>query len=335
MSAAQAKPVLVIGAGGRLGRAVLAACAQAGLRHQAWRRAQWDLVQTVLGQGEAGVPQLPAEVACALAACQPSVIVNCAAVSDVDLCERDPELADRVNHRAPAALADWCQQAGVDLIHVSTDYVFGEHEPRDPEQGFAEDEDPAPVNAYGLSKWRGEQAVLAACQRALVARVAWLHGPGEAGFVSFVLNRARQQQPVPVSLEQVSVPTSLAQAARLVVGCLGHELTEQSLVDAGESASSAVRPKPALRVFGIRHLVCSGLAWRSAWAREVIEQAVQVGLIDQAVPVQLVAQTAELPARRPRYTPLSNRRLAAELGCPILGWQAGIADTIARWPRNA
>ena len=106
------------------------------------------------------------------------MLVNCAAVGDVDLCERDPELARRVNTEGAAQLAAACANAGIRMIQLSTDYVFGAEPPIEGE--FDEAEIKAPVNEYGRSKAAGEDAVLTTLIDAVVLRVSFVFGPGRA-----------------------------------------------------------------------------------------------------------------------------------------------------------
>ena len=107
----------------------------------------------------------PHELDKVLAEVQPEIIVNCAALADVDACERDPALADALNHRLPARLATWTAKSGALLVHVSTDAVFdGRDRP------YREHDDPSPINEYGRSKLAGERAVAASDARALTAR---------------------------------------------------------------------------------------------------------------------------------------------------------------------
>jgi dTDP-4-dehydrorhamnose reductase len=96
---------------------------------------------------------------------RPQAIVHCAALTDVDVCEEHPDRAERLNAEAPGWLAEACAATGTRLIHISTDAVF------DGERGnYSEGDVPRPVNAYGASKLRGEQAVLSANPSALVIR---------------------------------------------------------------------------------------------------------------------------------------------------------------------
>jgi len=136
--------VAVTGAGGRLGRAVLAALAEApftGISGPiAWRRPAYDLDD-------------PSAVAGLIARDRPEVIVHAAAWTDVDGCARDPELAQRRNAEAVEALAGAAVAAGVDLILVSTNEVFDGR--RTDGLGYRPSDAPNPINAYGASKLAG------------------------------------------------------------------------------------------------------------------------------------------------------------------------------------
>lgn len=97
---------------------------------------------------------------------QPEYLIHCAAMADVDRCERDPEEAWRINAQAPAQLASLCAERNIGFLHVSTDAVF------DGERGsYTEEDQPNPLSVYANTKLEGEQGVLAANSHALVIRV--------------------------------------------------------------------------------------------------------------------------------------------------------------------
>lgn len=134
---------------------------------------------------------------------EPTGIINCAGLTDVDGCDRDPQAADELNGYAPGRLAHRARQAGVPLIHISTDYVFS----GDDEGALAEDAELAPINRYGQSKARGEGLVLDSGAQALVARVQWLFGGPKGDFVRFVRARLLAGEEVPVVRDQIGVPS--------------------------------------------------------------------------------------------------------------------------------
>jgi dTDP-4-dehydrorhamnose reductase len=134
---------------------------------------------------------------------EPAAIINCAGLTDVDGCDRDPQAADELNGYAPGRLALRARQAGVPLVHISTDYVFS----GDDEGLLSEDQALAPVNRYGQSKSRGEGLVLDSGALALVARVQWLFGGPKGDFVRFVRSRLLAGAEVPVVRDQIGVPS--------------------------------------------------------------------------------------------------------------------------------
>lgn len=183
---------LVTGAGGMLGRAVVALLPGA----TAPTRAELDITDR-------------SAVAGAVAGHR--VVVNCAAWTDVDAAEAHEADATRINGDAVSILADACGAAGARLIQVSTDYVFDGHgtEP------YAEDSPTAPINAYGRSKLAGERATLKAGGH--VVRTAWLYGAHGRNFVATMLNLAAARDTVDVVTDQVGQPTwARALAAQLV-----------------------------------------------------------------------------------------------------------------------
>lgn len=240
--------IVVLGASGMLGRAVVRELAARGLDHAAPPRSELDLAADGL---EAG-----------LEACEPSAVINAAAYTDVAGAERsaEHEAVYRLNRDAPAALARACARRGVPLVHVSTDYVFDGRERRP----YREDDPTAPLQVYGRSKLEGERLVLATHPAALVARTSTLYGPGRIErphYVDAVLHRARERGRLELVELPVSSPTYsldlarglldlLAAGARGVVhvanlgGCSRIELAREALRLAGLSPAIVERPDP-------------------------------------------------------------------------------------------
>ena len=171
------RTLLVLGASGFLGPHVVRAARTAGWRVVAAARRP-ELAAWLGGGGPdealAFEAEDPAALAELLARARPEAIVCALALSRVDACERDPVRAQRLNAAFPADLARASRAAGVRLVHVSTDLVFGATPPR--AGGFREDDPPSPVHAYGRSKAAGEAGVLCADPSALVVRLPLLYG---------------------------------------------------------------------------------------------------------------------------------------------------------------
>lgn len=191
---------LVFGSSGLLGQALLRALP-----------AGWEAA----GAGQAPGPALPgrligyqrtdigdrAQVEEAIRRFAPDIVFNAAALTDVDRCEREPELCDRLNRDAAGYMA----AAGPSLVHLSTDYVF------DGDAGPYGEEDPVrPLNRYGLAKLRSEERVLSASPRNLVVRTATLWGRGKGmktSFVDFVRGSLEAGKPVRIVTDQWGNPT--------------------------------------------------------------------------------------------------------------------------------
>ena len=189
--------VVVLGAGGRLGSAIVAAwSADPALRVTGFGRAQANLLQPrVLDE-----TLLPLEF---------DVLVNAAACTAVDDCEAQEQLAWQVNAAAPGHLARLCADKGARLVHFSTDYVFDGRT----ERPYTETDEPNPLSVYGRTKLLGEHKVLAASPRHLVVRLSWLFGPGRPAFPEWVLRQACTPE-IRVVADKISCPTYSADVAR-------------------------------------------------------------------------------------------------------------------------
>ncbi|HEU4389476.1 MAG TPA: dTDP-4-dehydrorhamnose reductase [Blastocatellia bacterium] len=181
---------LVTGAGGLLGRFVAAQ-----LRASDWSVVALSHQDLDVSDGEAVNRQLDRA--------RPQVIINCAATTDVDRCEREPEWAERVNVDGPRLLARAANAAGATLVHISTDYVFDGKK-----DGFYTQEDePHPLSVYGRTKLAGELAAREELDRAFIVRTSWIFGPGGKNFGSRVLEYARGGAALKGVTDQISIPT--------------------------------------------------------------------------------------------------------------------------------
>ena len=141
----------------------------------------------------------------ALDAHRPASVVNCAALANVDRCDREAELAWQVNAEAPGRLAAACAGRGIRFVHVSTDYVLTG--PDEPTARLVESCPPDPRSTYARSKRAGEIGVLA--HDALVVRVQWVYGVRGRGFFSKAMALLRDEQPVRLVVDQVGTPTEV------------------------------------------------------------------------------------------------------------------------------
>jgi dTDP-4-dehydrorhamnose reductase len=198
----------IIGASGRLGRALLRAFD--GHEVIGWRRADFDIRDH-------------ARTADAILAVNPDVLINTAAFHNTDACEDDPAQAFAVNAIAVRNIAQACQKCGALLVHISTDYVFDGRKL----EPYEESDRPNPINVYGVSKLAGEHFVAAICERYYIPRVASLFGAGggasKHSFVEMVLGKAERGEPFVIVDDVVMSPTYAEDAARAVRGLVEAE----------------------------------------------------------------------------------------------------------------
>ena len=189
---------LVAGAGGMLGRDLVAVARAAGHDVTAATRADLD----VLDPG-----------ACREAVAGHDVVVNCAAHTAVDAAETQEALAFGINAVGAANLARACDAAGAAVVQVSTDYVFA----GDATSPYAADAPVAPRSAYGRTKAAGEWAVRAECARHWVVRTAWLYGASGPSFPATMRRLAGERETLTVVDDQVGQPTWTVDLAQGVV----------------------------------------------------------------------------------------------------------------------
>lgn len=275
---------LVTGAGGQLGRAVLQAAAARGEEAHGADHAELA-VEDAVG------------VAAWVSRHRPRSVIHCAAWTDVDGCERDPDRAERINGQGTSHVARACAEAGVGLLYVSTDFVF------DGSRGepYPVDAEPDPLSAYGRSKLSGERAVLdAGRDDFFVVRTSWVYGPGGKNFPAAILARARSGQPLSVVDDQVGSPTMTRDLA-------------EALLDLAAAGAGG----------GIYHAANEGTCSWHRFALDILERA---GLA--SIPVATMSSAdLDRPAKRPSYSVLDCSRLTAARGGPLPSY----LDALARY----
>jgi dTDP-4-dehydrorhamnose reductase len=195
--------ILVTGAGGQLGAAVIEAAARRGLEAIGLTRAELDVADA-------------ARVLEVLERLRPSSVIHCAAYTNVDGAEDDREGAFRVNEAGSRSVSEGCRASGAHLVAVSTDYVF----PGTQAGGYAEDDAVGPINVYGESKLAGELAIREVLgDDACIARTAWLFSAQAPNFVQTIARAARERDALDVVDDQRGNPTWCGHLAEALVTC--------------------------------------------------------------------------------------------------------------------
>lgn len=277
--------LLVLGGNGQLGRELARRVEDYGFSSTSLDLPQLDI--TDQAQVEAHLEQLA-----------PDVVINCAAYTKVDLAEREPDLAARVNGDGPGNIAQAARRYSIRLLHISTDYVFAG-------QGCSslrEEDQVNPINVYGESKLQGERNVLSIWgENSLVVRTASLHGQYGPNFVHTMLDLFKVKSEVEVVSDQVMSPTWAGWLAEVLL----------------QLASSSAT--------GVLHAVGGGAASWYEFATEILNAA---RIKNSALMCQRIipCSLSEFPraAKRPFYSVLDCTRLTSELGIAQIRWQDGL-----------
>ncbi|HLW92957.1 MAG TPA: dTDP-4-dehydrorhamnose reductase [Roseiarcus sp.] len=285
-------PLLIIGAGGQLGREAMELAGERGVMAIGMTRAALDITDAAV-------------VARAIEQTQPRLILNAAAYTAVDRAESEPDAARAVNAFGAEAVAQGAALAGVPLVHISTDYVFdGE------KRGAYVESDPiAPLGVYGRTKAEGEQRVRAAARQHVILRTAWVFGRHGVNFLKTIMRLARERDFLRVVADQRGSPTATRDIveATLAVG---------AAADDGRAA------------WGTYHFAGPGATTWHEFAEAIVAE--QAKITGRSPPVEPIA-TADYPtaARRPANSELDSSRFAATFGYRARGWRQRAAETVA------
>lgn len=276
---------MITGAGGQVGRFLAGEAARRGWEVSALTHRQWDITDPAAAQRFIADGDL---------------VVNCAAIANVDAAEADPDTAHAVNVSGAENIAHTCARVGAQLVHVSTDYVFDGRQRHPYEVG----DETRPLSVYGRTKRAGELAVLAAMPDAYVVRTSWVYtGADGADVVAGLRRAAAAGRTVEAVDDQIGSPTYV-----------------KDLVDAMfELAGGRIR-QPIL------HVANDGACSRYEQARAVFEE---LGADPRRVRPVSGAQSSR-PAARPPYSALSTESSARAGLSPLRPWRVALAEALAK-----
>ena len=234
-----------------------------------------------------------------IAQASPDAVIHCAAMTAVDKCETERDLAFRLNARGTANVASACRRHGVRLVAISTDYVFE----GDADRPYTEFDRPTGGRTvYGQSKFAGEEAVRSLCPNHVIARISWLYGAGGPSFVHAMMNLADGTRPVlKVVADQHGNPTSTVAVAQ----ALGNILKRPNLC-------------------GTFHLTCEGEATWAEFAEEIFRLAGREQKVQPCTTVE-----SPRPAPRPKNSRLEKMALRIVGLPPMPHWKDALAEFMA------
>ena len=225
----------------------------------------------------------------------PNIIINCAAHTAVDICEKQKDKAYRINAVGPKNLSVTAKEIGAVIVQVSTDYVFDGKKIGK----YTESDRANPQSVYGQTKWEGEEFVRKTNEKHFIVRTAWLYGDGK-NFVRTMLQLAENSAEIRVVEDQVGTPTSAKEVAKVIM----------KLVETEN--------------YGTYHATCEG---QCSWA-DFSEEIFRLSRKDIHVK-RITSEEYKTAAKRPQNSVLDNKNLREKIGYSMQGWEDALEEFIA------
>lgn len=280
--------IWVIGSEGLLGSTISRICQVRNISFVSTTRAEVDITSSELLKRYADK-------------FQPTHIINCAAYTDVDRAEKEPEEAFAVNATGAENIAQVARKSDAKLLHISTDYVFSGAERITP---FSELDPCQPIGVYGTSKWEGELRILQEFPQACILRTSWLFGSKGKNFLSGLLGLLLSKETIQATSDQRGRATYAKDLAEAALALICHS--------------------------GIFHFANHGEASRYEIAQEMkaiaLEKGVQIAC-REIIPVKASDFPAAAP--RPEYSVLCTKKIEGILGWKPRSWKEVISEYVA------
>lgn len=283
------KKILVTGCNGQLGRAI----------RKEYANEKVTFINTDVTEEEGVIALDITDVDAVLALVretEPDVIINCAAHTNVDACEKEWNLAYKINAIGPRNLSIAANEVDAKLIHVSTDYVFEGNGTRP----YTEFDTTNPVSAYGKTKLEGEKFVQLFADKFFIFRTAWLYGDGK-NFVKTMLRLAETHEEVNVVCDQFGSPTSAAELARAIKYFEGTEN------------------------YGVFHATCEGDTNWAEFTEEIFKRAGKKTKVNHVTSEQY-AKLNPASAKRPAYSILDNYMMKLISNYKMADWKDALDE---------
>ena len=263
------------------------------------------------------------------------VIVNCAAFTNVDAAESNPEMAELLNAKAVENLAVVMKEADGLLLHISTDYVFGGDALNIP---ISEDQKPAPTGVYGLTKLHGEEAIQRVGCRSIILRTAWLYSEYGRNFVKTMLKLTAEKPQLKVVFDQVGTPTYAGDLAEAICRILQSPAAEKNLFFVQlpkkpnflSACAKPTREGSEGSEGSIFHFTNEGVCSWFDFAKAIAEYAGNTGC--EILPCY--SSEFPSPVKRPAYSVLDKSRVKEVIGIKIPYWTESLKKCINNLQHN-
>jgi len=288
--------LLVIGANGQLGWEVCRQGENQGIDILGLDLPDFDITE-------------PSEVKKAVGQDGVSLVINASAYTAVDTAESEPKKAFAVNRDGPAYLAVSCAEAGIPLIHISTDYVFDGSK----KSPYLETESVSPLGIYGQSKAAGETEIRDNLKDHIIIRTAWLYGLHGNNFVKTMLRLGKEKEVLSVVADQYGCPTYAADLADAIV-TIATQISEQHDI-----------------IWGIYHYCGKGVTSWHGFAQEIFDLANHYDKFQVKEVMPITTSEYPTPAKRPVNSGMDCSLLTKNFGISLRPWQESLADMVDRY----
>ncbi len=245
----------------------------------------------------------------------PDIVANAAAYTAVDKAESEPDLARAINVVAPARIAQECAASGALMIHYSTDYVYDGSK----SGPYEENDATGPLSAYGQTKLKGDQAIIASGCAHVILRTTWVYDIRGKNFLRTVLRLAREKEELRMVGDQYGAPTWARGLAESTAIILAKSLERRVATGVWNS--------------GLFHLTAAGQTSWAGFAQAILEDYEELlawpaetgefgGPLKAKRVVAITTEQYQTPARRPRNSVLSNAKVKAAFGVALPDWRA-------------
>ncbi len=260
--------ILIIGSNGQLGREMQKALIKRNLDFKAFDYPDIDITKKE-------------DLYSLISAVNPTAVVNCAAYTNVDKAEQDYDAAYQINAVGPKSIAEICHEKGIEMVQVSTDYVFS-GEPimeNGKPRPYIESDKCEPQTVYGKTKLEGEIFAQSAHDKVYLLRTAWLYGDGN-NFVRTMFRLAETKKSLTIVNDQIGSPTSTVDLANAICELLG------------------------TGAYGLYHATCEGQCSWYDFSKKIFEI--------KGIDIEVIPVTSEEYAsltKRPKWSVLENKNL--------------------------
>ena len=237
----------------------------------------------------------------------PSIIVNAAAFTSVDLAEEEKSLSQKINAEGPFNISKLCESKGILLVHLSTDYVFNGNKYGPYEENEKED----PINHYGKTKYDGEKAIRSSLCKHIIIRTSWVFGVNGNNFPKTIIGLSQKLKKLKIINDTLGSPTSARSIARLVIIICKQYFQKGSLE------------------YGIYHFTNQPqVSWHD-FALSVLEVSQKVGLLDEVPEVTgISSEEYESKSLKPKNSVLSNSKVTSVFDIKIDHWKDELLYTL-------